>query len=384
MKADKTKIIKAALAVLLLAVCAAVCVRYSRQVLYAASEIAVRAAAAHLPSAVFESFEKIAVEETRQTQTQKEKETQTQQTEQEETKAAQTSLQQDDFYKTPDDILEKIEKAKANASKDKKDAAIYEKQYTDEGVTDKAGVVKIKNTNSTQIDVSELLRKKADLSVTKNQPSVLIYHTHTTESYQTLDRDFYAVGSLSRSGDESENMIRVGEAICSELEKAGFVAVHDKTVHDARYSGAYERSKKTVSENLKKYPTIQVTLDIHRDAIQETNGTKIKPTATVNGKKAAQVMIISGCQESGNGIENFPDWRYNLIFAAHLQEKTETLFPGLTRPIFFCPRRYNMNMTRCSLLIEVGSDANTLEEAYFSGKCIGKALAALLEEYTEK
>lgn len=95
-------------------------------------------------------------------------------------------------------------------------------------------------------------------------------------------------------------------------------------------------------------------------------------------------MIISGCQEDGNGIENFADWKYNLIFAAQLQQSMEENFPGLTRPIFFCPRRYNMHMSHCSLLLEVGSDSNTLEEAYFSGKCIGKSLAKLLEKYTEE
>ena len=178
-------------------------------------------------------------------------------------------------------------------------------------------------------------------------------------------------------------MVRVGDEIVKELEKNGFACIHDTEIHDLKYTGAYEHSRKAVTEYLKKYPSIQITLDIHRDAIEQSDGTKIKPTATVNGHKAAQIMIISGCQEQGNPVENFPDWRYNLIFAVELQNKIETLFPGLTRPIFFSPRRYNMNLTRNSLLIEVGSDSNTLREAALSGRMIGKALAEILREHTE-
>ena len=92
-------------------------------------------------------------------------------------------------------------------------------------------------------------------------------------------------------------------------------------------------------------------------------------------------MIISGCQEDGNGITNLPDWKYNLTFALQLQQSLESSFPGLTRPVFFCARSYNMNLTHNSLLVEVGSDANALDEAVYSGKCLGVALAKLMKEY---
>lgn len=347
-----------------------------------ASSLAVKSAARYLPSAVSIPGET----EKSKTVNKTVDETEEEQTEPEETTKAVSkpmTKQEEDFYSVPGDILEMIEAAKEKAASDKKDGAISEITYTNEGVTNKSGVVKVKNTNKTQIDVAKLLEEKADLSAQKDKPAVLIFHTHTTESYQTLDRDFYAVGSTSRDNDLSKNMVRVGDAICEELEKAGYIVIHDKNIYDKKYNGAYSRSREAVAETLKKYPSIQVTLDIHRDAIQTSNGTKIKPTANLDGKKAAQVMIISGCQEEGNGIEDFPDWRYNLIFALKLQQKMEEAFPSLTRPVFFCPRRYNMNMTRCSLLLEVGSDSNTLEEAYISGKCIGKALSDLLEDYTQ-
>ena len=287
------------------------------------------------------------------------------------------------FADTPDDIAALIKKEKAILSDEKKDGNIREKTYTTEGVTDKYSGVRMKNVNKTQVNLKEILSERIDLSVTKKKPSVLIFHTHTTETYPILEKSYYPVGFKTRSNDKARNMVRVGEAITEEIEKAGFSVIHDKEIHDSKYTGAYAKSRETVEGILKENPTIQVALDIHRDAIQDSDGTKVKPTVKVKGKKAAQIMIISGCQEEGNPITNLPDWRYNLTFAVHLQEKLEKLFPGITRPLYFCPRSYNTNVTHCSLLIEVGSDSNTLEEAVYTGKCIGVALSEILEEYEE-
>ena len=243
--------------------------------------------------------------------------------------------------------------------------------------------VKVKNTNKTRIDIKEKLGEELELSVSKNEPAVLIYHTHTTETYQILDRNFYAQGFLSRSNDENLNMIRVGKAVAGELEKQGYKVIHDTTVYDKSYNGAYSRSRVGAEHYLEKYPSIKITLDIHRDAIQNDNGVKTKPVATINGKKAAQIMLLTGCQEEGNDVTDLPEWEKNLTFALKLQQSLETNFPGLTRPVFFCDRSYNMGLTPLSLLVEVGSDANTLDEAVYSGKMLGRALSLILEEYEE-
>lgn len=284
---------------------------------------------------------------------------------------------------TDEDILAVMKSAEKNAAKDKKDGDISDYKYKNDGVTDSYGKVRVKNANKTDLDIKAKLEEKLDLSIDKSKPAVLVYHTHTTETYQILDRDFYAVGALTRTGKEELNMIRVGRAVCEELERAGYKTIHVTDIHDNPYSGAYSRSRKTVEEYLKEYPSIQITLDLHRDAIHRSDGTRIAPTAEINGKKAAQIMIISGCQEEGNGITNLPDWEYNLAFALQLQQSLEESFEGITRPLYFCPRSYNMNMTHCSLLVEMGSDANTLEEAVYSGKCLGVALTDILKEYSE-
>ncbi len=297
---------------------------------------------------------------------------------------AVTTVKELKFNRTDKDILDLIEAAEKNSKKDKKDGKISEYTYKNDGVTDKYGLVRVKNVNSkTGINIKKLLDTEADLTVNKDEPAVLIFHTHTTETYEILDRGFYAVGHKTRSNDSAVNMVRVGEEIVREIESAGYKVIHDKVIHDSSYNGAYAHSRKSVETYLEKYPSIKVVLDIHRDAIQRSDGTKIKPTATVDGKKAAQIMIISGCQEEGGPIEGFPDWKKNLVFAVELQNTLEELFEGITRPLYFSPRKYNMDLTDCSLLVEIGSDANTLDEAVYTGRCLGKAVSKILEKYEE-
>lgn len=89
-------------------------------------------------------------------------------------------------------------------------------------------------------------------------------------------------------------------------------------------------------------------------------------------------MIISGCE--GGDITDFPDWEYNLRFALKIQKTAAKMYPGLMRPLFFCNRRYNMYKSHCSVLLEMGSDANTLDEAAYSGRLVGDVLAKLLQE----
>lgn len=281
---------------------------------------------------------------------------------------------------TPDDIQKLINKANENSASDKKDGSIVEHFYDKSSATDSYGNILVRNASDKGIDIKSVLSQKPDLKMNKNEPSILIFHTHTTESYQILDRNFYAVGFTQRSENSATNMVRIGTEIASQLQNAGFNVVHNTEIFDKKYNGAYERSGAMIDEMLKKYPSIQVILDIHRDAIQDNSGTKTKPVATINSKKAAQIMIISGCE--GQKVTDFPDWQYNLRFAMKLQKKCVEMYPGLTRPLLFDCRRYNMYKGHNSLLIEIGSDSNTLDEAAYSGRLLGNALANLLEEYT--
>lgn len=398
----KQNTLKITVAVLLVIVSAAVIFSYSTQAVYLLCAVSAKSAVRYIPSLPF-SFDGMnnAPADTKATSltTAEEEETTTEKTIAETTaetteETAETTsavkkisknkpAEKEEFFVLPEDIKKLIKAQTEKSSNEEKVGNIREKKYTSEGVTDKEGAVKVKNTNNTKINVKELLGESLSFSVNKEEPAVLIFHTHTTESYQYIDRNFYSSSYAARSVKNDRNMVRIGEAVKSEIEKQGFKVIHDTTVHDTKYSGAYGRSRKTVEEYLKKYPSIQIVLDVHRDGIADYDGTKIKPTAVINGKKVAQVMIISGCQEKENGITGYENWKENLVFALKLQKEMEETFPGLTRPVFFCGRKYNMDMTKASLLLEVGSDSNTIEEAYYSALCIGKAVSQILEKVME-
>lgn len=208
-----------------------------------------------------------------------------------------------------------------------------------------------------------------------SEPQVLIYHTHTTESFEPYVRDFYDANFNYRTTDETKNIVMVGEEICRQLEAAGIGVIHAKDIHDyPSYNGSYARSRETITPILEQYPSIKVVLDIHRDAIA-SEGTAYQPFAVINGKEAAQIMIISGCDDGTLGM---PNHMKNFRFASYLQQQLESDYPGLTRPILFDYRKYNQDLTTGSLLIEVGSHGNTLEQVQYSGQLIGASLAKAL------
>lgn len=242
--------------------------------------------------------------------------------------------------------------------------------------------VKNETEKHKNLDIAAELAKKPDIKIKKNStPQVLIVHTHTTEAFMGADEGFYYESFYPRSQDPTKNVVHVGDAIAAQLQKAGIGVIHDTTVHDyPSYNGSYSRSAQTIAKNLKQYPSIQVVLDIHRDALTASDGTKKKPTVKINGKKAAQIMIYAGCDD--DGTLGFPGWEYNLRFALRLQQSVETLYPGLTRPLFFEGSKYNMNMTHGSLLIEIGTDANTVDEVAYSGELVGNALSQVLNQLT--
>ena len=244
---------------------------------------------------------------------------------------------------------------------------VLEMQIMDSG--DHYGSVYVKNSNKNHsVNIESELKAAPAVKIKKDSgPQVLIYHTHTTEAFS----------GDTRTTDKTRSVCAVGDQIAKQLQSAGINVLHDTTYHDyPAYDGSYDRSKVTVENYLKKYPGIQVTLDIHRDAMHRSDGTKLKPTVVVDGRKAAQIMIISGCDDTGS--LGFPNWEYNLRLALRFQKEVSGKYSGLIRPLSFCPRRYNEDLTKGSLLIEVGTEANTLDEAEYSGTLLGKALAGVL------
>ena len=253
-------------------------------------------------------------------------------------------------------------------------SAHYQQGSGDAYIPCTAGTIK----NCTSLSAAEVAEAASaplpfNIEVGSSEPQVLIMHTHATESYELEDLGWYDPEYTCRRTDTSLNMVAVGAAIAGQLNAAGIATVQDATLHDyPSYNGSYERSNATVRSYLEKYPSIKVVLDVHRDAIETGEG-RGKAVADVKGKTAAQVMIICGADKGGN----LPNFKQNLAFAAKWESAMERRFPGFTRPVLFDYRYYNQDLTTGSLLIEIGSHGNTLEEAVYSGQLVGEALAGL-------
>ena len=209
-----------------------------------------------------------------------------------------------------------------------------------------------------------------------DEPQVLILHTHGSEAYTMPAGREYISTSECRTTDETYNMIRIGEEIKRIFEEAGIAVLHDTTLHDyPEYSGAYGRSLASAEDYLQAYPSISIVLDLHRDAIYDTDGTLYKVVTPAAGVNAAQMAFVIGTD--GGGLEH-PCWEENLKLAAALQQTLADSYPSLMRPITVRNSRYNQHLTPGCLLVEIGSAGNSLEEALFSARLLGTALVNLL------
>lgn len=237
-----------------------------------------------------------------------------------------------------------------------------------------ASVSGLKINNATEYDVNldQLCNEELDFKLDFTNPEVLIIHTHTTECYSGDAMS----GENERTTNEAYNMCRIGDIIAETLEKNGIRTIHDKTIHDyPTYQTAYSKAMKTIQRNIDDNPSIKVVLDVHRDAYIYPDGSRLKVSTEINGQDAAQVMLVLGTDSLGLEHAN---WRSNLKFASKVQQVTEHLYPGLARPVNLRRERFNMHMTKGSLLLEIGSNGNSLREAEISAEYIATAIATVL------
>ena len=250
--------------------------------------------------------------------------------------------------------------------------------YDDDAFFDLDGGGQVRNcTDIPNRELIELSREDLpfDTEFNEGEPVILIYHTHATESFALEDKEWYDKDFYGKTTERDKNIISVGDRICAKLDEAGVHYIHDTLVHDQpSYDDAYYSSRDAVQKILAKYPSIKVCLDVHRDGIEREDGTRIAPVADIDGREAAQIMLIS-CADEGSG--DLPDFRENFKFACKLQSRLESEHNGLTRPVLFDTRFYNQDLSTGALLIEVGSHGNSLEQAQYSGELIGETLAGL-------
>lgn len=306
-------------------------------------------------------------------------------------------VQTESEIEEPVHIGEKSEQATLlirNISEEQEDLSVFdnvsgeisERTFTSNGGTDfitlpRGGQVRNCTDLSREV-VAEEAQKPCEIAVEmySEEPQVLIIHTHTSESYEPDEKAYYDEAYTCRSSDPDNSVVAVGAAMAEELATAGIAVLHDGTIHDAQYTGAYDRSLATTQKLLNEFPSIKIILDVHRDAIEERDGTRISAVTEIDGKKAAQVMIISAADD---GNYNIPNYLENFHFACSFQQAIEARYPTLTRPILFQYCQYNQHLSVGSLLIEVGSHGNSIEQAVYSGRLVGKSLASMFGEVSE-
>lgn len=237
------------------------------------------------------------------------------------------------------------------------------------------GNVYINNGSDAALDAAMLAGPYA-AALGEAGPQVLILHTHATESYTMPAGSEYEASDTFRTTDTRCNMVRIGDEMEQVLTAAGIGVVHDRSLYDyPSYSGSYDRSLKAIEGYLEKYPTISFVLDVHRDAVQDANGNQFKLLCGED-KNAAQLEFVIG--SNGGGLSH-DLWRENLKLACAVQETLYADYPTLMRPITVRNSRYNQFKTTGSLLVEVGTAGNSLEEAVNGARLFAAGFAKTIQ-----
>ncbi|MDR1131762.1 MAG: stage II sporulation protein P [Oscillospiraceae bacterium] len=240
-----------------------------------------------------------------------------------------------------------------------------------------AGGMVLTNSTSYEPDLSALLAAGSAVRLSPDGPQILIIHTHGSEAYTPGLTDSYELTDNYRTEDPAYSVIRVGDELAACLESYGLRVIHDREIYDyPSYTGSYGRSEQAVKKYLEQYPSVSVVLDVHRDAIGDGD-VVYKTVAEAGGKPCSQVMLLAGTGE--NGLEH-PNWKENLKFALFLQSAIVKKHPSLARPIALKKERYNQHLSTGSLILEVGSSGNTLEEALNAVRLFADAAAPALKD----
>ena len=231
------------------------------------------------------------------------------------------------------------------------------------------GNVKIKNQTDYQL-TQEMLTP----DITIENKNVLIFHTHSCESYTASEQYPYTPTGNFRTTDLNFTVTRVGTELTTQLQQYGYNVIHDTSYHDyPSYNGSYTNSLKTVESLLQTNPS-DIIIDLHRDAIGSRSD--YAPTVKIGDEEAAQIMFVIGTNAGGLW---HPNWNQNLKFAVKVQEKAEELYPGLFKPIMLTTSRYNQHTGKYANIIEVGATGNTLEQCLTSMKYLAKVMDEIMK-----
>lgn len=233
-----------------------------------------------------------------------------------------------------------------------------------------AALVTVRDTSGNTADIGALLELPLNWDLTADTPAVLIYHTHATESYTQTADDLYSESSDFRTLDTAHNMVSIGSHLENLLTQAGIGVIRSETLHDyPSYDGGYDSSRETITDALSSHSSIQLVLDLHRDAAVDANGRQFATAATVNGQESAQILFLIGT--------GHPNWRENMALAAKLTVLLEKSYPGITRGILTRTYDYNQDLSAGALLVEVGAAGDTRQKALMAVEALSEAIVAL-------
>ena len=224
-----------------------------------------------------------------------------------------------------------------------------------------------------EVDTLALLREPLKWELRADTPTVLILHSHGTESYEK--EGSYTETSPYRTLDTGYNMVSVGDRVAELLESGGIRVIHDRTLHDyPSYNSAYGNARQAIADTLAENPGICLVLDLHRDAAEDASGNQKVSTVTIDGEATANLMLVMG---SDKGSLSYPHWEKNLSLAVKLQAQLEQMYPGLCKPIKLGTNRYNQDLSTGALLVEVGTAGNTHTQALAAAEYLAEGILAL-------
>lgn len=231
-----------------------------------------------------------------------------------------------------------------------------------------ASSIELYNACGKHPDVDKLLAEPLDWNLRGEAPTVLILHTHTTESYTRQDEP-YRESAAWRTLDEGYNMLSIGKRVAELLEQSGIPVIRDTDLHDyPSYNGSYTDARKSIRTVLKENKEIRLVLDLHRDASGDGRS-QMRTMASVGGKNTAQLMLVMGT--------NFEGYEQNLSLALKLHALLEQRAPGIMRPLQLRASRFNQDLSPGALLIEVGAAGNTHQEALRAAEQLAQAIISL-------
>lgn len=239
------------------------------------------------------------------------------------------------------------------------------------------GIGYINNETFYRPNVEALLERDVFATPTQ-EPLVLVLHTHTSEGYLPESATYFegALGEITYTQDEEGNMLAVGKAFVAALNKNGITAIHCTVMHDeSGLAGSYERAAQSIQFFCEHYPSIRYVVDLHRDAILTSEGEYVRAVTEIDGKSVAQILPVVGSDAGGWAHDA---WEGNLALALQLRQELNQNGAALCRPVMLRNATYNQEMAPAAILLEIGTGANSIDEAIAAATLAGEAFARVI------